>query len=295
LKIITSKPEVIWNAKTFLGEGVLWVKPQNSIYFVDIKKKKIFIMNIKNRKKKIIKLDKEIGFLAHIKKKIFILGLKSELRLIDLKSKKTLRSIKIEKEKPLNRINDGKVDYKNRLWFGTMDNLERNINNGSLYCLDKKLKIHKVDSDYIITNGPTFIDNDKFYHTDSRKKIIYKIKINTKLKIIKKNKFLKFNKKNGSPDGMTMDKKNNLWVCHYGGSCISVYNPRGKRIHTVNLPVKNITNCTFAGKNNKDLYITTAIKGLSKSEIIKYPLSGSLFKVITNCSGKKSKSFNIQK
>ena len=38
------------------------------------------------------------------------------------------------KDKPLNRINDGKVDPKGRLWFGTMDNPERNIKNGSLYC-----------------------------------------------------------------------------------------------------------------------------------------------------------------
>ena len=38
MKIKISKPEVIWKAKTFLGEGVLWVPSHNAIYFVDIKK-----------------------------------------------------------------------------------------------------------------------------------------------------------------------------------------------------------------------------------------------------------------
>ena len=33
-KIITSKPEVLWNLKCTLGEGTLWVKEHNSIYFV---------------------------------------------------------------------------------------------------------------------------------------------------------------------------------------------------------------------------------------------------------------------
>ena len=41
-KIITSKPEVLWNLKCTLGEGTLWVKEHNSIYFTDIKRKKIF-------------------------------------------------------------------------------------------------------------------------------------------------------------------------------------------------------------------------------------------------------------
>ena len=75
MKIIYSAPKVIWNTKCTLGEGTLWVKEHNSIYFTDIKKQKIFILNIKNNKKKIIKVDKEIGFLAHIKKNNFILGL----------------------------------------------------------------------------------------------------------------------------------------------------------------------------------------------------------------------------
>ena len=292
MKIETSEPKAIWKAKTILGEGALWVPSQNSIYFVDIKKKKIFVLNIKSNKKKIFKLDKEIGFLVHVQKNIFLLGLKSELRIINLKTKKILKSINIEDDKPLNRINDGKTDAKGRLWFGTMDNLERNIKNGSLYCLDKKLTLIKVDHNYIITNGPAFINTKNFYHTDSRKKIIYKIMINNQLKIIKKKIFLKFTKKMGSPDGMTIDNKKNIWVCHYGGACITIYNSVGKKIHKIDLPAKNITNCTFGGKNRNDLYITSALKGMKKNEIKKFNLSGSLFHIKTNAKGLITKSFN---
>jgi xylono-1,5-lactonase len=293
LNIITSEPKVIWNSKSILGEGTLWVPSHNSIYFVDIKKKKILTLNIKTNKKRIIKVDKEIGFLAHIKKDIFILGLQSELRIINLKNKEIIRSIPIEEDIPLNRINDGKIDPKGRLWFGTMDNPERSIKNGSLYCLDKKLNIHKVDTKYCITNGPAFINSENFLHTDSHSKIIYKIKINKKYKIVKKTKFLKFSKKEGSPDGMTIDSKKNIWVCHYGGACISVYNLRGKKIHKINLPAKNITNCIFGGLNNNDIFVSTALKGMSKHEIKKYKHSGSLFKIKANIKGIQPKSFKI--
>ena len=107
-KIITSKPEVLWNLKCTLGEGTLWVKEHNSIYFTDIKKKRIHIFNLKNKKKETIKVNKEIGFLAHIKNNIFILGLQGELRIVNLKSKKKIKSIAIEKSLKMNRINDGK-------------------------------------------------------------------------------------------------------------------------------------------------------------------------------------------
>ena len=293
MKIKTSEPKAIWQAKTVLGEGVLWVPTHNSIYFVDIKKKNILVLNIETNKKELIKINKEIGFLIHIRKNTFLLGLQSELRILNLKNKKIIKSIKIEEDKPLNRINDGKTDLQGRLWFGTMDNPERKIKNGSLYCLDRNLKLHKVDTKYYITNGPAFINNNTFLHTDSSRKIIFKIKINNKYKIIKKTIFAKFSKNDGSPDGMTIDNKKNIWICHFGGACISVYNLKGKKIFKLKFPAKNITNCTFGGKNMNDLYATSALKGMKISEIKRFNLSGSLFHVKTNVKGLITKQFKI--
>ena len=292
-KIKTAEPKVVWKSKCILGEGTLWVKEHNSVYFVDIKKKKIHVLNIKNKKRKTISLDKQIGFLAHIKKNLFILGLERELRIIDLKTKKVIKSIFIEKNIPKNRINDGKTDPKGRLWFGTMDNPERSIKKGSLYCLDKNLNLNKVDTNYYITNGPAFLDENNFYHTDSRRKIIYKMKINKDFKILKKKIFIRLNSKDGSPDGMTIDNKKNLWVCHFHGACISVFNTKGKKLHKINFPAKNITNCTFGGQKNNHLFISSATKSMLKKDYKKYRYSGSLFSIKTNMKGKLSKSFRI--
>ena len=67
-KIRTAEPKVVWNSKCILGEGTLWVKENDSVYFVDIKKKRIHVLNIKNKRRKTINLNKQIGFLVHIKK-----------------------------------------------------------------------------------------------------------------------------------------------------------------------------------------------------------------------------------
>ena len=127
----------------------------------------------------------------------------------------------------------------------------------------------------------------------SKKRTIYKIKINNKFKIIKKNIFIKFKKKEGFPDGMTTDKKNNLWVCHYNGSCISAYNSRGDKIHQIYIPVKNVTNCTFGGLKNNELFISTARKDMTTKLLNQYPLSGSLFKLRLNIKGKITKSYKL--
>ena len=70
---------------------------------------------------------------------------------------------------------------------------------------------------------------------------------------------------------------------------------KGKNIHQIHLPAKNITNCTFGGPLNNELFISTARKDLKANEIKKYPLSGGLFKVSTNLKGKKSNPFKIVK
>ena len=291
MKIKTSTPKILWKLKSKLGEGTLWVKDHNSIYFVDIKKKTINSLNIKKNKKKIYRVNKEIGFLAHVKNNIFVLGLQGEIRIQNLKTKKIFDSIPIEPKIKLNRINDGKTDTAGNLWFGTMDNLERKLERGSLYKLDKNLKLTCVDKKYRITNGPAFLDQFNFYHTDSSKKKIYKIKIDSKNNIINKKVFKKFLPKDGSPDGMTLDRNKNLWVAHYGGACISVFNQKAKLIHRVNFPAKNITNCTFGGQNNNELFVTTATKGMNSAELRKYRYSGSLFSVKTNSKGILQKKF----
>ena len=174
-----------------------------------------------------------------------------------------------------------------------MDNPERSIKKGSLYCLDKNLNLRKVDSNYYITNGPAFTDENNFYHTDSRSRIIYKIRINKYLKILKKKIFIRLNSKEGAPDGMTLDNKKNLWVCHFNGACISVFNKEGKKIHKINFPAKNITNCTFGGPKNNELFVSSATKSMLKKDHKKYRYSGSFFSVKTNMKGKSSKSYKI--
>ncbi|GIS77579.1 MAG: hypothetical protein CM1200mP13_09380 [Candidatus Pelagibacterales bacterium] len=52
----------------------------------------------------------------------------------------------------------------------------------------------------MITNGPAFINEKNFYHTDTKKRIIYKIKIDKNLNILEKKIFKKFLGVEGFPE-----------------------------------------------------------------------------------------------
>ena len=69
------------------------------------------------------------------------------------------------------------------------------------------------------------------------------------------------------PDGMTIDTDGNLWVAMWGGWSILCCNPyTGEIIDRINIPVSNVTSCTFGGRDMSTLYITTARAELSEKE-----------------------------
>ena len=92
---------------------------------------------------------------------------------------------------------------------------------------------------------------------------------------------------------MTLDRDKNLWVAHFHGACVSIFNKNANLIHKISLPAKNITNCTFGGENNKEVFITSARKGMNTADLQKFKYSGSLFSVKSNINGILQKKFNL--
>lgn len=96
----------------------------------------------------------------------------------------------------------------------------------------------------------------------------------------------------GSPDGMTIDQEGMIWVAHWGGSCVTRWDPHvGKQLDEVVVPAKNVTSCIFGGEDLDELYITTARQGMNEEELERYPQSGGLFKVKTKEKGMKGHTY----
>jgi len=268
----------VWEEPAILGEGPLWVARENAVYWVDIFSKKLHRYGPADGVRRTWTFETEVTSLAARQQGGLVGTVRDGFAFIDLETH-TIEPVAMpETGIPDNRFNDGKVDQNGRYWAGSMDDGEKRVS-GSLYRLDSDLSLHKMDDNYIITNGPTFsVDGKALYHTDTAKRIIYAFDFSEDGAISNQRAFVKLEaEEEGYPDGMTVDSENCIWLAHFAGSRITRYSPEGEILNVISMPVPNITSCTFAGPDLDILYITTARHLLSEENLRKYPLSGSLF------------------
>ena len=108
---------------------------------------------------------------------------------------------------------------------------------------------------------------------------------------LKKNIFLSLNNIDGNPDGMTVDKKGNLWVAMWGSGKVCCFDKEANLKLILQLPVSKVTSCAFGGSELNDLYITTASVGLNDIEVERQPHAGKLFRFSTQEQGYASNCY----
>ena len=80
----------------------------------------------------------------------------------------------------------------------------------------------------------------------------------------------------GLPDGMVKDTQGNLWIAMPGSSLISCFTPEGSLLRSITFPVSKVTSLCFGGWGMRDLFVTSASKGVDRA---KEPLAGCVFRV----------------
>lgn len=276
-----------------LGEGPTYNEKENSIYWTDIKEFKINSYNLITKKLKTFEFDKEISSFAFTNENKIIGTTNDGYEYLNLETQTFNHIINPEVDLPNNRFNDGKCDLKGRYFAGTMDNFEKDFS-GSLYCYDGN-KLTKKESNLSISNGLGWnMDSSKFYLTDTVRRVIYVYDYDLETSSLTNKKvFVKIKEEDGYPDGLCVDSQNHIWSAHYMGWKITRYRPDGSIDRTIDLPVPNITCCSFGGKDFKTLFITTAKKDMSKKDLEEAPLSGHTFMLKTDIIGQKVNNFKI--
>ncbi len=274
--------ELIYQANQELAEGPLWCNDR--LYWVDIKACKLHQINPDTGEHRERHFPQQLTSIAPTRNGEFVVTTRDGVALLaDFDSDLKL-FVDIEGTIPGNRFNDAKVDPYGNLWAGSMDDSQTNVT-GSLYRIDGNLKVSTEDTGYHITNGPTFSTNGEIlYHTDSVLKRIYSFRL-SEAGITDKQVFIELGSEHGHPDGMTVDAQGNLWVCEYGGWGISKFDSTGKYLSKIDVPVANVTSCSFGGKNLDTLFITTAAQELSSAELVQQPLAGSIFQTKPGVTG----------
>lgn len=184
------------------------------------------------------------------------------------------------------RMNDANCDSNGRFWAGsTATDFARG--RGMLHVLRPDWTIETVLDGLTLPNGLDWSpDDSEFYLVDSIERVVYAYNFDLDRGTIRDQRVLYAfaDDDDAMPDGLTVDKRGNLWIAAYGGHRFDVVAPSGRRIGSIPVPVKYPTSCALGPSG--DIWVTSA-RGAGD------PLEGALLtSSLPGCLGTPSNLFN---
>ncbi|MFV0623062.1 SMP-30/gluconolactonase/LRE family protein [Sphingomonas sp. ac-8] len=272
-----SEPVSILQLGAPLGEGPVWVEREAALWFVDIKSHRIHRLDPVSNATRSWQAPGQCGFVLPSADGKFVAGLQTGLARFDPATGAFEPLVDPEPQLPGNRLNDGTVDPRGRLWFGTMDDGET-AESGTIYRLAADGRCVASTPSCAITNGPAFSpDGGTIYHVDTAKGLIHACAVGEDGTLTDSRLFASIPNAEGHPDGPTVDAEGCIWVGLYNGWGVRRYSPAGELLEHIDFPVSAITKVAFGGPDRRTLYATTAAKHLSDAERAEQPHAGDLF------------------
>jgi sugar lactone lactonase YvrE len=199
---------------------------------------------------------------------------------------------------PKVRLNDARADPRGSLWVGSMRN---NVNadgspgkaggkDGILCRIDPDNSVTISRRDIGISNTLAWSqDSRRFYFGDTLANVIWVYDYDPDSGTIDNERPFLEGFSRGLPDGSTVDSEGYLWNCRFYGGCIVRVAPNGTIDRVIEMPVQNITTCTFGGVDRKTLYVTTASLEAPRGD----RLAGGLYAIKSAVAGLPENRFRI--
>jgi sugar lactone lactonase YvrE len=269
-------PEPVWPLATTLGEGPAWDWRAQALWFVDIKAPAVHRFDPASGERQSWTAPAQVGWVLPAEDGSLIAGLQSGVHRFDPASGTFTPLHAPEPDLPGNRLNDATVAPDGAIWFGSMDDGE-SLPTGRFWRLAAEGCAPAAIEPVAITNGPAFSpDGATLYHHDTLGRRIWASRVEGSA-VVETRLLAEIEDGAGYPDGPTVDAEGCIWVGLFAGWGLRRYDPQGRLVQTVRLPVANVTKLAFGGPDLATAYVTTATKGMSAAERAAQPLAGALF------------------
>lgn len=269
--------DIAWAGPADLGEGPIWDGRTGELVWLDITRQLVHRLEPSTGRDRQIDVGQEVGAVGLRSSGGLIGALRDGFALIADDGRCELVT-DTERDRADTRMNDGKVDPAGRFWAGTMA-FDTREGAGTLYRLGRGYQVEPVLTGLTISNGMEWsADRRLMYFIDSPTCRVDAFDYDDPTGAIRGRRPLCEIAIDGAvPDGMTVDAEGALWVAAWGGSCVLRFTPDGTPAGAIRLPASQVTSCAFGGRDLRDLYITTASRGLDAAQRSREPLAGALF------------------
>ena len=261
-----------------LGEGPIWRARDSALWCVDIKKQRVHRFDPATRTLDAWNAPGQIGWIIPSTDGRFLTGLADGLYRFDPATGAFVLYRAVETHLPGNRLNDAAVDCAGRVWFGSMDNSEKDLS-GRLYSLRNGAITDSGLDPVCITNGPAISpDGRTLYAVDTANASVDAFHLGADGALSGRKRFLMLDAATeGYADGVICDAAGGVWLGLFGGWAARRYAPDGALTDEVRFPVANVTKIALGGNDLRTAYATTAQVGLDETARARQPLAGDIF------------------
>jgi len=265
---MTSPPVCIAPTGDVCGEGAVWHAAHAAVYWTDINRFLIHRYTLADQAVRTWTFDEPVTALTLTDcDEVLVVVLGSRVILWEPAGDVRGDAICQLEGWPRLRFNDARADPRGSLWVGSMRN---NVNpdgssgecggqDGVLLCVAPDRSVATWRRQIGIFNTVAWSqDHRRFYFGDSLANRISVCDYDVQTGAIGPETSFFENFDRGLPDGSTVDAEGYVWNCRYSGGCIVRVAPDGKIDRVIEMPVQNLTTCTFGGPGLRTLFVTTA-------------------------------------
>jgi sugar lactone lactonase YvrE len=272
-------PDILVRDRATVGEGPVVDGRTGELAWVDIPAGELRRVPLDaSGTPRTVRVGMNLGAVAVRDRGGYVAAVRDGLGIIDADR---LTLIKPILPQPDRRMNDAKCDTAGRFWAGSTT-MDFRPGRGALHCWDPDTGVRDVLDGLTLPNGLGWSPDDTmFYLADSMARVVLAARYETSTGTIGEvRRHVTLDGRDGLPDGLCVDDEGYLWLAVWGAGQVRRFDPRGRLVAVVPLPVSQPSSCAFGPDGV--LYITSAAEGTSSA---REPLAGSVFALPTKYRG----------
>ena len=277
--------EVLVGGDATIAESPTWSPRDGCLYWIDVKKPALYCRDRQGSVRS-WQLDSDVGaFALTDRPAVVVVALRTGVFDLDLDTGQTVLLAPPPFDPDLLRFNEGLCDANGRFWIGVMCDPRpgRSTTDATapLQCFTRAGGLVAEPDIAELHNGAAWSpDGRSLMLAHSNQGTIYRRSYDPDSgRIGPGQPFAHVPATKGVPDGAAMDEDGCYWCAIHGGWVLHRYDPEGRLIGVVDLPVSQPTMCAFVGDALDDMVVTSATDKLSPEQRARQPLAGSLLRL----------------
>ncbi|MEL3892061.1 SMP-30/gluconolactonase/LRE family protein [Ferrovibrio sp. MS7] len=255
-----------------IGESPVWDEQRQCLWFVDILAPAILRYDWASRSLADSAMPSAVGSIGLASQGELVVALRSGVHLFNPDTGALRFLVQPEPDRPMNRLNDGKVGPDGCFWIGSIHDASPRQPTAALYRVTPEGKSQLVLDDLKASNGLAWSpDGGILYHADTRGPYIASYAFDRATGALSERRLLReCDEASGLPDGAAVDAEGCYWSAGVSAGCLNKLAPDGRLLDSIKLPVAAPTMPCFGGPDLRTVFVTSLAKNAEPGSLISF-------------------------